>query len=431
MKIKHIITIYAALTAISTNVDAQDAAMLQAYRRQVEAYSHDVKAATHALEVYKENAAAAKADFKPKITGNADAKYTGNPLELNIALPSTDGGRSYTFSGRNTKYGASLTMAQPIYTGGLLKASYGKAKAESENAAFEKKRITNNLIYQADQTYWNYVATREMVTVAQRHRDAAAALAEAVALRVSNGYTGRNDLLTAEVRLNDAEYQLQRALTDAENARLALNSLAGVGSSDMIPADTMLCPDTTIPSTGQSIYNRPEMAMASKQIDIKGYEARMADAAYKPNLSVGINGSYTSPGYDFRAAPDPNYSVYATLSVPIFEWGKKGNTRRMGKHATAVAEEQMRSTADRLQLEAETARCNYTKACEQVKLTASSLLKAEESRRLTTEKYYEGSVSVTDVINAQIYYLDACRNHIASKLDACMAKSSLEYVYGY
>lgn len=111
--------------------------------------------------------------------------------------------------------------------------------------------------------------------------------------------------------------------------------------------------------------------------------------------------------------------------------GKKGNTRRMGKHATAVAEEQMRSTADRLQLEAETARCNYTKACEQVKLTASSLLKAEESRRLTTEKYYEGSVSVTDVINAQIYYLDACRNHIASKLDACMAKSSLEYVYGY
>ena len=54
-----------------------------------------------------------------------------------------------------------------------------------------------------------------MVTVAQRHRDAAAALAEAVALRVSNGYTGRNDLLTAEVRLNDAEYQLQRALTDA------------------------------------------------------------------------------------------------------------------------------------------------------------------------------------------------------------------------
>lgn len=55
-----------------------------------------------------------------------------------------------------------------------------------------------------------------MVTVAQRHRDAAAALAEAVALRVSNGYTGRNDLLTAEVRLNDAEYQLQRALTDAE-----------------------------------------------------------------------------------------------------------------------------------------------------------------------------------------------------------------------
>lgn len=61
------------------------------------------------------------------------------------------------------------------------------------------------------------------------------------------------------------------------------------------------------------------------------------------------------------------------------------------------------------------------------KLTSQSRRKPQTDHR----KYYEGSVSVTDVINAQIYYLDACRNHIASKLDACMAKSSLEYVYGY
>lgn len=67
MKIKHIITIYAALTAISTNAEAQDAAMLQAYRRQVETYSHDVKAVTHALEVYKENAAAAKQTLSQRL----------------------------------------------------------------------------------------------------------------------------------------------------------------------------------------------------------------------------------------------------------------------------------------------------------------------------------------------------------------------------
>ena len=36
---------------------------------------------------------------------------------------------------------------------------------------------------------------------------------------------------------------------------------------------------------------------------------------------VGVEGSYSSPGYNFKKDLDPNYAVYAKVSVPIFEWG--------------------------------------------------------------------------------------------------------------
>jgi len=429
-KTQYIITLYATLASLTgMQANAQTSNLLHSYRQQVAAYNHDIKAAAYSIKFHEENTASAKADFKPKLTGNADMKYTGNPLRLNVTLPPYN--ESYTINGRHTQYGATLTVSQPIYTGGLLKASYNKALSESENAILEKARIANDLTYQTDQIYWTYVATREMADIARKHRDATAALADAIRQRVSNGYTGRSDLLTAEVRLNDAEYQLQRALNDAESARLALNSLAGVNATERIPTDTILNPDTTKSLISGNIRNRPEMAIAYKQIDIKRHTAHIADAAYKPNISIGISGNFSSPGYDFRAAPDPNYCIYATLSIPIFEWGKKGNTHRMGKHATALAEEQMKSTTDKLRLEAETAQCDYARACEQVKLTASSLQKAKENQFLITDKYYKGNVSITEVINAQIYYLDACKNHIRSKLDACIAKSSLEYAYGY
>jgi outer membrane protein TolC len=69
--------------------------------------------------------------------------------------------------------------------------------------------------------------------------------------------------------------------------------------------------------------NRPELLMAHDQIKIAESQGKLTDSKYKPQLYVGIDGSYSSPGYDFKTDLDPNYAIYATLSVPIFEWGKR------------------------------------------------------------------------------------------------------------
>ena len=47
--------------------------------------------------------------------------------------------------------------------------------------------------------------------------------------------------------------------------------------------------------------------------------------------------------------------VYAKLSVPIFEWGKRKNTRRMGKLEVNRALENQSKVADGVRLEGETA----------------------------------------------------------------------------
>lgn len=431
MKNKYMRTVYSIIiTIFCVNINAQETSMQQAYQERVVNYDHNIKAAIHAAMATSESVESAKADLKPKIDGNANFNFTGNPLKYDFTLP--DINKNYIICGRHTKYGASLTISQNIYSGGARKARVGKAKVENETANIEIKRITNNIRYYADQLYWNNVAKQEIIRVAEKYRKATATLVNIVKQRVEQGYTNQNDLLMAEVRLNDAEYQLQLAQNEAETARLTLNSLAGVPSTEIIEIDTILCSDTAFTSIDIiDISKRPELAIAQKQIDIKKYAACISDAEYKPNFSVGINGNYSSPGYDFKAAPDPNYSIYATLSIPIFEWGKRGNSRRMGQHATNIAKEELNNVADGLQLEAETAKCNYLKAYEQIKLTASSLHKAEESLTMSTDKYKEGSVSVIEVINAQLYYLEAYKSHINSKLNACMAKSSLEYAHGY
>ena len=418
-----IMTASALLTAASGR--AQDNPLLDAYRAQVEAYSLDLRAAEYAAGASGEAKQSARADFLPKLSGGANFNYTGHPLRKDIALPGTDD--VYTFEGRNTKYGASVSLAQPLYAGGALRAGYDKAQAEDEMARQEIRRVTNDLRHEADVRYWNHVAQCELVSVADGYRQSVGRLVEAE-------YTDRNDLLMAEVRLNDADYQVQRARNDAEVARLSLNALASIPSDQHIATDTLVVPLTVVqPLTDEVddlLMRRPEMGMAEGNVRVQQSAARQANARYLPTFSIGVDGSYSSPGYDFRADLDPNYAIYAKLSVPIFEWGKRRRTKNMGRYQVDIARERRIQVGDGLRLEVETAQCNYAQAVEQVRLTESSLRKAAESEELAMDKYRKGSISIVEVINAQLFHLEARQNHIRSKLNACVAKSALQRACG-
>lgn len=144
------------MLGLALGVHAQESVFLQQYREKVKAYNQDIKSVGYAVSIRQEAAKSAKADFLPSLSGNANASYTGNPLELYRELPSIE--TPLYFQGRDTKYGASVTLLQPVYSGGALKAGLEKSRKEKESALYEEKRVTNDVLYQADQYYWNKVA---------------------------------------------------------------------------------------------------------------------------------------------------------------------------------------------------------------------------------------------------------------------------------
>lgn len=421
-----VLSVISFLTVSGGEVSAQPGSLQQSYREKVKEYSKEIKASGYSVSAGMEKQKSAKADFLPSLSGNADFQYTGNALQLSKEIPSL--GVPVEFTGRNSKYGASLTLAQPLYTGGALKAGLGKATAEKEMAVNESQRVTNNILYDADTYYWNKVALDEIKNVALEYMESVSALADVVKGRVDEGYTDRNDLLMTQVKLNDAEYRYIQACNKAEVARMSMNSFSGVPFDEIIETDTIVQPLADEEIEGDyftSIYSRPELDIAGNLVEIEKYNSMIASSRYLPSLSVGVSGSYSSPGYDFMKDMDPNYAVYVNLSVPIFEWGKRKNTRRIGEFSVMKAEANRDKIADDIRLEIETARYSYTESVSKVLLTENSLEKAEESENLAKEKYLEGTVSIVEVINAQIYHQDAKINYIQSKLDAQIAKSAL------
>lgn len=396
---------------------AQQNPLLEKYRSMAVEYSHDLKAADKNIAASIELEKAAQKDLYPKLSGNANFQFTGNPLELTLDLPSM--GNPVTFEGKDLKYGASVSLLQPVYTGGRLLETIRMAKYRHNVSGFQEEYIRSGIYLQTDMQYWNTVARTEIVRISDDYRNSVASLTQTIRERVDAGLTDRQDLLMMEVKLNEAEYQLLQARKNLENGLMALNSLIGVelGAPTEVEdsVSMVVVNDVSLWSDGGG---RPELKIATEQIRMAESEKKLVLSKYRPQFYVGVDGSYSSPGYNFRTDMDPNYAVYAKVAVPIFEWGKRRNEKRASDFRVDMATDNLNKVTDGVDLEIRTARNSLRQAMEQVELTRNSLDKARENETMALDRYDEGKSSVIEVIDAQTYRQMAQMNHVQAKVSA-------------
>ena len=411
------IFVLGCMLAGAFTVSAQQSSLLEKYRNMALEYNHDLKAAEKNISVSMELEKSARADLKPKLSGDANFQYTGNPLEINLNLPGMD--NPLQIQGRDTKYGASLTLLQPIYTGGRLLESIRMAQHQHALASHQKEQLLSEVCFQTDIQYWNTVARQEIVSIVADYRNSIAALTQTIRERVKVSLVNPQDLLMAEVKLNDAEFQLLQAQKNFDTGLMAFNSLIGLPLEEPTPIDTIIPQvDTSDSSRLTLAIPRPEIKIAHDQIKMAESSLKLNDSKYKPQLYVGVDGSYSSPGYDLRADLDPNYAVYAKVSVPLFEWGKRRNEKRASNQKIGMAKDNLNQIQDKVNLEIQTARLSLSQALDQVQLSQQSLEKAHENERQAMERYNEGEISIVEVIEAQTYRQNAEINHVQAKASA-------------
>ncbi|MGL5318618.1 MAG: TolC family protein, partial [Bacteroidales bacterium] len=137
--------------------------LLNVYREKALNYNHDLKSIQKNIAASNEAIRMAKGEFLPQLSANAAYKYIGNPSELSINLPAL--GAPVGFNADNHQYGATLTVSQPIYTGGRLKNSLEVSQLQSELASNQAEALELSVLFQTDFKYWTTVANAELIEV--------------------------------------------------------------------------------------------------------------------------------------------------------------------------------------------------------------------------------------------------------------------------
>ncbi len=400
-------------------LQAQTELSLDDYKAKVLSYNQDIKIAQQTIQAVKDASREIKTVYFPQIDAKASYSYDFNPPVLSLA------GLDIELMPPNWSAGGQLT--QNLYTGGKLSASYHSAKIELDIANLMEKLSVDNISYTAEYSYWNASASKTYWNTAIRYRNILNSLYHIVKTRYSDGLISKMDLLKVETSLKDADYQVSRAQQSFTNNCVLLNVLMGASPQDaLLLTDSLSTLAAAIEplSYEDVLQRRPDYLVKTKEIDLQKQKGRIDQSEFLPKAYIGGSIDYGTLLLNLNNDAIWSPRVFASISVPVFQWGKGGYNQKRNKSMMVIKELNQSLIADEIKKDLNMALNNMEETKKQINISKENLDLAQQSLDLHTFSYEEGKTAVLDVQAAQLSWLQAYTNLIQSYLNNKLAIAS-------
>lgn len=124
-----------------TQADCRELALLR---------NEELQKATNALQQAELDQKIAFSSYLPKFDGMVSGSYMFPDVEMT--------GMELQIHGM---YLAGISMTQPLYAGGKIRAGNKLAQIGRESAAESRRKTRMEVIAEADKAYWNYIAVQQ------------------------------------------------------------------------------------------------------------------------------------------------------------------------------------------------------------------------------------------------------------------------------
>ena len=359
--------------------------------------------------------------YLPNVTPNADGSYTLNQY---ADFPS----QKIKYKLNNIFLGT-LTLTQPLYTGGKIRSAYKMASLGANMATENLRLAESQVLLRTDEAYTQAVRARQLADVARSYKQLLDELMKNVESAVRHGLKERNDILKVQVKLNEAELSIQRADNATRLATMNLCHIVGLPLTTALElrADQFSDNIPVADIAEQSVARRPESAILQAKTDIAAQQVRLTRSDYMPQLALFASGSYVngikvggSKLLDNGAA-----TVGAVLKVPVVTFGERTYKMRSAKAKQQLAQMDQQDLTEQMQLELARATNLYTEAQTEVRLTRNSLEQAEENMRLARKQYDVGMEPLSQLLDAQALWQQASADLVNAQCQLQLAHTQL------
>ena len=300
---------------------------------------------------------------------------------------------------------AGVQAVQPVFAGGQIINGNKLAKVGEDVSRLQLQLSENEVEKTAEQYFWQLASLQEKMKTINAADALLADIYKDLDVAVRAGVALRNDLLRVQLRQNEIASQRLKLQNGLSLVRLLLSQYCGLrDTSFVITYQTDLTQQIPSLQGREALSNLPEYQLLGKQVEATALQQKMAIGQNLPSVAVGA-------GYNYHNLLDNDHTfgmLFATISIPISDWWGGSHAIKRKKIEYQKAQEQLTDNAQLLQIRMQNAWNNVEESYQQLLLAQRSIEQAEENLRLNRNYYNAGTSKMSDLLEAQMLYQQAC-----------------------
>jgi len=422
-------------------IGAQDAAMsLNDAVRIALDKNRSIEASSAATKGADTRTSEARSGRLPKVNYSESWARSDNPVFVFSSLLTQNqfGAQNFQIGPLNNpdflnNFQSQLTADQVLYDAGQTKHAVRSAELTKDITSEEGRRTQMEVIAGVVRAYYDSLLSADQLNATvQAMRSAGADLQRAQTIR-SAGMSTDVDTLSIRVHLAGVREQQIRREADVDVARAALNDAIGL-SLDM--PHTLTSPLVPLNSPAESltdretsaVVQRPEARQAKLATSLADTQVASARGSLHPQVT--LHGAFEADRQRFVTTGGDNWLVSIGLRWNLFNGFSDKARVEEGKFAQQRSSAEEARTDSAIRLQVHRAYADLRAATQQIEVAQASVAEAEESLRITQNRYEAGISNVTDLLRTETTVLDARTRYLAAIRDQRVAAAMLELATG-
>lgn len=404
---KRILLVTIILSAtFSVKAQKKDILELSTVIERVLATYPTVDQAKEALKTAEEQIRQSHSGWRPVVSGTASylwmepistMKFDGHVVDL----------------GMRNNYDVGINVSQVLYDFGKNRPKIESARLQEEYVRIKNDELYQSLALQAIQSYYLTGFARKAIAIKQEELANYTRLLEEMGVKKETGSATEFDLLNTRVKHSATETELQTLYANRNTQQVNLSLLA-----DTLVNERVLLADVSLPLfpvetlaelVRAGVEKRPEMVAARKQLDIAVQNEKLSTREYNPTLEASASAGAKNGYQPHLDRLKMNYTVGATLRVPIYDAGNRRSEKVIGQSRTAQADAAIRLMEKQVENEIVSYYNDISSSKSKIELLSLQVQVAQKAYRQAEVNYRTGAItnlelltSSTNVTNAKL-----------------------------
>ncbi len=360
--------------------------------------------------------------FLPTVSASATGILPSDPLiEMNLA------GMSVGLIDKGFHTGINVT--QPIFAGGRISNANKLADLGTEVSEFQAKLSENEVLLNTESLYWQLHSLSEKERTLKIIDTQLDTLLRDVELSYQTGLITHNDVLKVKLKKNEIKSVSINLENGIKLVRMSLCQQMGIdlAEADKIRIDTPDIDNLESPMAYNTDHNaalvdRMESKLLDKNVEAAKLQTKMKRGNYLPTVGVGA----TYYGEDVIDKWRNNGMVYASVNIPLSGWWGGSHAIKRQRIQEQIALNNKTDVEEQLLLQMQNVKNELDNAYKQTLLAKDGVEQSTENLRLNTNYYKAGTITISDVLDAQTLLQQNRDKYVESYAD--YQKRKLEYL---